>query len=201
MPLFVGLRRCLRRSCTKAKVSRSMMAGCVSLKICHPSGGRSIFFLFLKDLVVLRKFTVSSQYSCLPRISATVAEHQLYGTVGSLLQFLPILHQCSVGVDTFAAFRRLAICVGPRPSTHQEKICRTVFAAASSMIQPFLLSGSFRYPKGGLVVSGAPDIPLLLNTLRTFWLVFLACHSLNKSCIGTRSLMPFAVSMLSIMAM
>ena len=26
------------------------------------------------------------------------------------------------------------------------KLCRTVFAAASSMIQPFLLSGSFRYP-------------------------------------------------------
>ena len=38
------------------------------------------------------------------------------------------------------------------------------------------------------------------STLRTFWLVFLACHSLNKSCIGTRSLMPLAVSMLSIMA-
>ena len=37
---------------------------------------------------------------------------------------------------------------------HQAKICRTVFAAASSTIQPFLLSGSFRYPKGGLVVSG-----------------------------------------------
>ena len=34
---------------------------------------------------------------------------------------------------------------------HQAKICRTVFAAASSTIQPFLLSGSFRYPKGGLV--------------------------------------------------
>lgn len=24
---------------------------------------------------------------------------------------------------------------------------------------------------------------MLLNTFRTFWLVFLACHSLNKSCV------------------
>lgn len=31
--------------------------------------------------------------------------------------------------------------------------------------------------------------------------LYLVCHSLNKSCIGTRSLMPLAVSMLSIIAM
>ena len=146
MPLLVGLRRCLRSSCTKANTSRAMMAGWVFLKICHSSGGRSIFFLFLKDLVVLRKFTVSPQYSCLDKMFATVSEHQLYGTAGRLLQFLPILLQCSVGVGTFAAFRCFAICVGPRPSTHQAKICRTIFAASSSTIQPFLLSGSFRYP-------------------------------------------------------
>ena len=176
------------------------MAGCVSLKIFHSSGGRSIFFLFLKDFLVLRKFTVSPQYSCLPRISATVAEHQLYGTAGGLLQFLPMLSQCSVGVNTLAAFKRFAICVGPNPSTHQAKICRTIFAASSSTIQLFLSSGSLRYPKGGLVVSGAPDIPLLLNTFRTFWLVFCACHSVNRSCIGTIWLIPLAVSILSMIA-
>ena len=33
-----------------------------------------------------------------------------------------------------------------------------------------------------------------------FWLVFLAYHSLNRSCTGTISLNPFAVSMLSMMA-
>lgn len=85
------------------------------------------FFLFLKNLVVLRKFTVSPQYSCLPRMSATAAEHQLYGTAGGLLQFLPILPQCSVGVGTLAAFSRLAICVGPSSSTPQAK-CRCVYS-------------------------------------------------------------------------
>ena len=54
----------------------------------------------------------------------------------------PMLRRCG----HFFAFRRLAICVGPRPSTHQAKIWRTVLAASSSTIQPFLLSGSFRYP-------------------------------------------------------
>ena len=177
-----------------------MIAGWVFGKIFHSSCGLSILVLFLNDFVVLRKLTVSPQYSCLARMSATVAEHQLYGTVGGLLQFLPILFQYSVGVSTFVAFSRFAICVGPSPSTHRAKICLTVFAASSSIIHSFLTSGFFIYPKGGFVVSGTPDIPLFLKTLRTFWLVFLACHSLNRSCIGTRSLIPFAVSMLSIIA-
>ena len=50
------------------------------------------------------------------------------------------------GVITFAAFSRLAICVGPRPSTHQAKICLTISAAGSSTIHCtfcFVLSGPF----------------------------------------------------------
>ena len=70
---------------------------------------------------MLRKLTVSPQYSCFERISATVAEHQLYGTAGGLLQFLPMLIQYSVGVSIFAALSRFAICVGPSPSTHRVK--------------------------------------------------------------------------------
>ena len=119
---------------------------------------------------------------------------------GGLLHFLPILFQYSVGVKTFSAFRRLAICVGPSPETHKSKIFLTIFAAGSSTIHSSLSSELFIYPKGGFVVSGLPDIPLLCMTLRTLSLVFFACHSLNKSCIGTRSLIPLAVSMLSIMA-
>lgn len=176
------------------------MAGCVFGKICHSSCGLSIFFLFLKDFVVLRKFTVSPQYSCLERIFATVSEHQLNCLAGGLPQFLPILFQYSVGVITLSVFSFLAICVGPKPETHSSKICLTIFAAGSSISHSFGFSGFFIYPKGGLVVSGMPAIPLFLKTLRTFWLVFFACHSLNKSCIGTMSLSPFAVSILSIMA-
>src|SRR5699024_4869272 len=108
----------------------------------------------------------------------TVSATQPYGMAGGLLHFLPILFQYSVGVNTFAAFRRLAICVGPSPETHKSKIFLTIFAAGSSTIHSSLLSGFFIYPKGGLVVSGLPDIPLLCMTLRTLSLVFFACHSL-----------------------
>lgn len=66
---------------------------------------------------------------------------------------------------------------------------------------PFVLViGIFIYPKGGFVVKGLHDIPLLCITLRTLSLVFFACHSLNKSRIGARSLIPLAVSMLSMTA-
>ena len=127
----------------------------------------------------------------------------MYGVAGRCAALRSMLAQYSEGVITFSAFRRFAICVGPRPSIHILKMRRTTSAAGSSishLISGFFASGSFIYPKGGTVVSGKPDIPLLRNTLRTFWLVFLACHSLNQSCIGTISLTPLAVSILSIMA-
>lgn len=76
-------------------------------KIFYSSCGFSIFVLFLKDFVVLRKLTVSPQYSCFDRIFATVSEHQLNGLSGGLLQFLPILHQYSVGVIIFVSFQLL----------------------------------------------------------------------------------------------
>ena len=110
---------------------------------------------------------VSPQYSCLSRISATVAAHQLYVPAVSLLHFLPILFQYSVGVSTFSERSRLAICDGPKPETHISKICLTTFAAGSSTIHSSLLSGFFIDSKGGLVVSGLPDIPLLYITLRS----------------------------------
>ena len=97
------------------------MAGWVFGKIFHSSCGLSIFVLFLKDFVVLRKLTVSPQYSCFDRIFATVSEHQLNGLSGGLLQFLPILFQYSVGVITLSAFSFLAICVGPKPVNAQVK--------------------------------------------------------------------------------
>lgn len=92
---------------------------------------------------------VSPQYSCLSRIPATVATHQLYVTVASLLHFLPILFQYSVGVSTFSERSRLAICVGLKPETRIPKICLTTFAADSSTIHSSLLLGFFIYPKGG----------------------------------------------------
>ena len=119
------------------------MAGCVFGKICHSSCGLSIFFLFLKDFVVLRKFTVSPQYSCLERILATVSEHQLNCLAGGLPQFLPILFQYCVGVITLSVFSFLAICVGPKPETHISKICLTIFAAGSSISHSFGVSGFF----------------------------------------------------------
>ena len=148
-----------------------MIAGWVSLNICHSSCGRSIFFLFLKDFVVLRKLIVSPTYSCRARISETAAGFQLYGVAGRCAALRSMLAQYSEGVITFSAFRRFAICVGPRPSIHILKMRRTTSAAGSSishLISGFFASGSFIYPKGGTVVSGKPDIPLLRNTLRTF---------------------------------
>ena len=147
---------------------------------------------------MLRKLTVSPQYSCFERILATVSAHQPYLAAGGLLQFLPMLSQYSVGVRTLSIFNLLAICVGPNPSTYREKILLTTLMASSSISHSFLLSGFFIYPKGGLVVNRFPDMPLFLNTLRTFRLVFFACHSLNQSYIGTTSLIPFMVSILSV---
>ena len=116
-------------------------------------------------------------------------------------QFTPTLRWYSLGVSTLPAFSRLAIWVGPRPLMHIWKIRRTTSAAGSSTSHLFLSSGSFLYPKGGLVVSGIPALPRLCMTRRTLSLVFFACHSLNKSCMGTISLTPLEVSMLSMMAM
>ena len=46
-----------------------------------------------------------------------------------------------------------------------------------------------------------PALPRLCMTRRTLSLVFFACHSLKRSCIGTISLTPLAVSILSMIAM
>ena len=144
MPVLVGLRRCCRRSCTRAKVSRSMMAGWVSGKIFHSSWGLSSRFFNLKDCLNERKFTVSPVYSCLSRIAATVEEHQLCGYTGGLTgHFTPTLCRYSLGVITPSDFSRLAICVGPRPDTLIRKIRCTTSAAGSSTIHLFLSSGSF----------------------------------------------------------
>ena len=150
--------------------------------------------MFLKDFLVVLKLTVSPTYSCFESMLETVSPHQLKGFVGGVLQFLPILVQYSQGVIIFASLNRLAICVGPYPLIQRLNIFFTISAAGSSICQ------SLVYPNGGFVVSGTPELPLFLKTFLTFWLVFFACHSLNKSCIGTRSLIPFALSMLSIMA-
>ena len=170
------------------------------LNTCHSSFGLSNRFFNLKDLLVVRKFTVSPQYSCLSRILDTVSATHPNGTAGGLLHFLSMLFQYSVGVITFSALSSFAICVGPSPEIQRSNILRTTFVAGSSTIHCSLSSEDFIYPKGGFVVKCFPDIPLLCITLRTLSLVFFACHSLNKSCIGTISLMPFAVSILSIMA-
>ncbi len=55
-----------------------------------------------------------------------------------------------------------------RPSTRKQNLAHSL-GCFSSTIQPFLFSG-LQIPIGrfGLVVSGAPDVPLLLNTFRTF---------------------------------
>ena len=111
--------------------------------------GLSKRFWSMKDLLVVRKLMVSPQYSCLSRISATVAAHQLYVTVASLLHFLPILFQYSVSVSTFSERSCLAIGVGPKPETHISKICLTTFAAGSSTIHSALLLGFFIYTKDG----------------------------------------------------
>ena len=50
--------------------------GWVFSKITHSLSGRSTRFLFLKDLVVLRKLTVSPQYSCRFKMLAIIAGHQ-----------------------------------------------------------------------------------------------------------------------------
>lgn len=197
---MVGLQRCHRSSCTNSNTSRSIIGRWVFEKIFHSSCGLLNFVFFLKDFVVLWKLTVSSQDYCFEKISSTVSKHQLYGTAGGLLQFLPTLIQYSVGVSTFAVLDLFAICVGLSPSTHRVKIHLTVFAASSSIIHSFVLSGFFIYLKGRFVVNSTPNIPLFLKTLRTFWLVFLACHPLNRSCIGTSPMNPLAVSILSIMA-
>ena len=148
----------------------------------------------------MRKLTVSPIYSCRERMFPTLSADQWYGMAGGLRYAFPMLFQYSVGVITLSALSFFAICAGPSPATHISKIRRTISAAGSSISHSVGLSGFFLYPKGRLNVKGLPDIPLFLNTFRTFWLVFLACHSLNKSCIGTRSLMPFSVSILSMMA-
>lgn len=106
---------------------------------------------------------VSPQYSCLSRIPATVATHQLYVTVASLLHFLPILFQYSVGVSTFSERSRLAICVGLKTETRIPKICLTTFAADSSTIHSSLLLGFFIYPKGGFGSKRFARHPLALH--------------------------------------
>ena len=124
------------------------------------------------------------------------------GNAGGLTgHFTPMLCWYSLGVITPSERSFLAIWVGPRPDTLMRKIRRTTSAAGSSTSHLFLSSGSFLYPKGGLVVRGIPALPRLCMTRRTLSLVFLACHSLNKSCMGTMSLTPLAMSMLSMMAM
>lgn len=117
----------------------------------------------MKDLLVVRKLMVSPQYSCLSIIPATVATHQLYVTVASLLHFLPILFQYSVGVSTFSERSRLAICVGLKPETRIPKICLTTFAADSSTIHSSLLLGFFIYPKGGFGSKRFARHPLALH--------------------------------------
>ena len=125
--------------------------------------GLSKRFWSMKDLLVVRKLMVSPQYSCLSRIPATVATHQLYVTVASLLHFLPILFQYSVGVSTFSERSRLAICVGLKPETRIPKICLTTFAADSSTIHSSLLLGFFIYPKGGFGSKRFARHPLALH--------------------------------------
>ena len=169
--------------------------------IFHSSWGRFNRFFCLKDRLNERKFTVSPVYSCLSRIAATVEEHQLCGNAGGFVgHFTPVLCKYSLGVITPSERSFLAIWVGPRPDTLMRKIRRTTSAAGSSTSHLFLSSGAFLYPKGGLVVRGIPALPRLCMTRRTLSLVFFACHSLNKSCMGTMSLTPLAVSMLSMMA-
>ena len=143
VPCLAGLRRCSRSSCTSRKVSSSMMAGWVSLNICHSPCGRSSRFLFLKDLLVVWKLTVSPIYSCRERIFPTVPADQRYGTVDSRRYGFPMLCQYSVGVITLSAFSFLAICVGPNPATLISKIHFTTSAAGSSTSHSFGLSGFF----------------------------------------------------------
>ena len=144
-----------------------MIAGWVFSNICQSSCGLSKRFLSMKGLLVVRKLTVSPQYSCLSRISATVAAHQLYGTAGSLLHFLPILFHYSVGVSTFSERSCLAICDGLNPEhTSQRFVLPPLRQALQQSIR--LCFRDFSYTrKADLVVSGLSDISLLCITLRT----------------------------------
>lgn len=83
--------------------------------------------------------------------------------LGSILPFLPIRFQYSVGVSTFSERSRLAICVGLKPETRIPKICLTTFAAGSSTIHSSLLLGFFIYPKGGFGSKRFARHPLALH--------------------------------------
>ena len=63
MPLFVGPAAVLAKLLHQGKHLTVNDGGMRVLEDLPFLGGRSIFFLFLKDLVVLRKFIVSPQYS------------------------------------------------------------------------------------------------------------------------------------------
>ena len=155
---FVWPASILSQFLCQCKGLSAMMAGWMLGKTFHLSFGLSSFFFTLKDLRQVRKFIVSSQYSCLSRMFETLPDTRLQGMSGRFLHFLPLLFLYSVGVSTCSVFSCLAIYIDLSSETHSPKIFLTISAAGSSISHSSLLFGFFIYPKGGSVVSGTPDI-------------------------------------------
>ena len=74
---------------------------------------------------------------------------------------------------------RRAIFIGPSPARHSSKIYRTTFAAGSSIIHCFELSGDFIYPKGTAADTRSPFSAFDFQTAFIFFAICIVGNIIN----------------------